>query len=152
MPAALTDTKSGSGLLAYALLLAVAPATAKPASIDPFTSDGCSLFPDGTVEKPELWLECCRTHDLAYWHGGTYAERLQADRALEACVTDAGEPDIALMMLAGVRVGGSAFLPTSFRWGYGWPYLRGYQPLTDSERRLVEAALAKQARGKGEDQ
>nr|WP_237057534.1 FAD-binding oxidoreductase [Microbulbifer sediminum] len=109
--------------------------------IKPFTSDDCSLFPDGTYEADTLWLDCCRAHDLAYWQGGTYRQRLEADRELEACVADAGEPGIGRLMLAGVRVGGSPFLPTSFRWGYGWPYQRGYGPLSDEERSAVRAAL-----------
>lgn len=36
-----------------------------------FTSDGCSLFIDGTFENPELWKDCCFKHDIAYWKGGT---------------------------------------------------------------------------------
>ena len=51
-----------------------------------FTSDGCSLFIDGTFEKPDLWKECCLTHDIAYWQGGTQEERLEADLAFKACV------------------------------------------------------------------
>src|SRR5262245_15908951 len=31
----------------------------------PFTTDGCSTFPDGA------WKSCCVTHDYAYWCGGT---------------------------------------------------------------------------------
>lgn len=42
-------------------------------------------------------------------------------------------------MLAGVRVGGTPYLPTMFRWGYGWPYPRGYKALTDEERQQIEA-------------
>jgi len=41
-------------------------------------------------------------------------------------------------MLAGVRVGGTPYLPTRFRWGYGWPWPRGYRALTDIERQQVE--------------
>jgi hypothetical protein len=40
-------------------------------------------------------------------------------------------------MLAGVRVGGSPLFPTSYRWGYGWSYQRGYQPLSEREKRQV---------------
>lgn len=123
-------------ILSACLLLGSQGATA--AEISPFRTDGCSLFPDGTPDQPELWLDCCRAHDLAYWRGGTYGERLEADRELEACVLEAGEPEIAKIMLAGVRVGGSPFLPTSFRWGYGWPYLRGYEPLSVAERAAVQ--------------
>ena len=45
----------------------------------PFTSDGCSVFPDGTISQSRKWLKCCVEHDKAYWLGGTYAERLAAD-------------------------------------------------------------------------
>jgi len=72
-------------------------------------------------------------HDLAYWKGGTYQERLAADQALEHCVAKAGEPDIAKLMLQGVRAGGSPLLPTPFRWGYGWSFPRDYKALTDNE-------------------
>ena len=99
-----------------------------------FTTDGCSAFPDGTVQQQTLWLDCCIKHDLAYWAGGSYDERLQADQALDNCVAKAGEPEIARVMLAGVRVGGSPYFPTTFRWGYGWFYPRGYQELSDDER------------------
>ena len=36
-------------------------------------------------------------------------------------------------MLTGVRIGGSPYFPTSYRWGYGWPYPRGYQDLSEDE-------------------
>jgi hypothetical protein len=107
--------------------------SAMAAAIKPFTSDGCSAFPDGTLQQKQLWLTCCVAHDYAYWKGGTYAERLQADRELMRCVAGVGEPWIARLMLAGVRVGGSPYYPTRFRWGYGWPYLRGYKPLSAEE-------------------
>ncbi|MBW8192870.1 hypothetical protein K0504_17670 [Neiella marina] len=107
----------------------------------PFTSDGCSAFPDGNLAHNELWLNCCFAHDLAYWQGGTYEAREQADLDLQACVAAVGEPEIAALMLAGVRVGGSPYLPTSFRWGYGWPYPRWYGELTDAELEQVSQQL-----------
>lgn len=115
----------------------IAAATAEPAHLQPFRSDGCSLFPNGTFAQQALWLRCCQAHDLAYWQGGDYQARLQADRDLQHCVATVGEPKIAKLMLAGVRVGGSPYLPTPFRWGYGWPYPRGYQPLTEPELKQV---------------
>ena len=90
-------------------------------TLKPFESDGCSSFPDGTLGQSELWLQCCVEHDRSYWKGGTYSDRLSADKELEMCVADVGEPAIAKLMLAGVRVGGTPIWPTSFRWGYGWP-------------------------------
>jgi len=94
--------------------------------IKPFTSDGCSAFPNGTPSQQNLWLSCCTVHDKAYWQGGSYQERIDADLALQQCVAAVGEPVIAALMLSGVRVGGSPYWPTSFRWGYGWSYPHGY--------------------------
>ncbi|MFC3853233.1 hypothetical protein ACFOSD_10350 [Salinispirillum marinum] len=123
-------------LLATLILL---PAAVAADNLRPFVSDGCSSFPNGTLQQNELWLSCCVTHDYAYWQGGTYQERLMADQALEDCVVAVGEPEIARLMLAGVRVGGTPFLPTRFRWGYGWPFPRGYKALTEDERAQVVA-------------
>lgn len=107
--------------------------------IRPFTSDGCSLFPDGTMKHNQLWLACCTAHDYAYWQGGTYQDRLIADKALRQCVSKVGQPEIAKLMLAGVRIGGSPYFPTSFRWGYGWPYPRWYKALSTEEIEQVKA-------------
>jgi len=40
-------------------------------------------------------------------------------------------------MLAGVRVGGMPYLPTPYRWGYGWPYPRLYGELSATEKEMV---------------
>ncbi len=117
------------------------PLLAMGEEIKPFTTDGCSSFPDGNIKQHSLWVSCCIRHDLAYWKGGTYEERLQADRTLESCVKEVGEPKIAAIMLAGVRVGGSPYFPTSFRWGYGWSYPRGYKSLSAQEKIEVKKKL-----------
>jgi len=82
----------------------------------PFVSDGCSCWLDYT------WVECCVVHDLAYWMGGSRQERMAADLALKACVRDKGHPLMARVIFYGVRIGGTWWLPTPFRWGFGWPY------------------------------
>ena len=125
-----------------AVCLLVVASIADAADIAPFTTDGCSSFPDGTPKNQALWLNCCIKHDLAYWKGGSYQERLDADLDLEHCVAEAGEPDIAKLMLQGVRAGGSPFFPTPYRWGYGWPFGRGYQALSDDEKNQVAGRLA----------
>jgi hypothetical protein len=107
----------------------------------PFTTDGCSLFPNGNPQHKSLWLQCCIQHDMAYWKGGTRPERLAADLALEQCVNDLGEPEIARIMLAGVRAGGTPYLPSSYRWGYGWSLQRGYLELNPEEKAQLETRL-----------
>lgn len=127
-------------LLVFALL----PAAALADDLRPFTTDGCSSFPDGTSGHHSLWSACCVHHDVAYWKGGTRIERRIADEALAQCVASVGKPKTARLMLAGVRLGGTPYLPTSYRWGYGWPYPRGYKALTEEERRQVERQLEAQ--------
>ncbi|GIU53223.1 hypothetical protein [Shewanella sp. KT0246] len=107
--------------------------------IKPFTSDGCSVFPDGTFAQNELWLACCTAHDYDYWQGGTFKQRLESDKRLKQCVDAVGERYIANIMLVGVRLGGSPYFPTTYRWGYGWPYPRGYQALTSDEIQQIKA-------------
>ncbi|MDH5711942.1 MAG: FAD-binding oxidoreductase [Gammaproteobacteria bacterium] len=124
------------------ILFLLLPSFASGSELEPFTTDGCSSFPDGTPAQQSLWAECCIRHDLAYWKGGSYEERLDADRALEACVARVGEPAIAAVMLAGVRVGGSPYFPTFYRWGYGWPFPRGYKVLSTEEQQQVKQHLA----------
>ena len=109
-----------------------------------FTSDGCSLFIDGTFENPELWKECCLKHDIAYWQGGTKEQREQADLAFKNCVEKkTGDSTLAYLMYEAVRAGGEPHFPTWYRWGYGWPIGRGYKELTLSEKKLVEEKLKK---------
>ena len=48
-----------------------------------------------------------------------------------------GEPNIANLMLIGVRIGGIPYFPTSFRWDYGWLFPRGYQHLSMREKQQV---------------
>jgi len=123
------------------LLTVLIGGCASTGPLRPFTTDGCSAFPDGLPNHRDLWRRCCTAHDRAYWLGGTYTERRAADRELRRCVAGAGEPAIAELMLRGVRVGGSPWWPTSFRWGYGWPYGRGYQTVTPEERAAAEKLL-----------
>lgn len=119
------------------LLFVFAGCSSQP-RLRPFTSDGCSLFPDGTAEHKELWLACCTKHDRRYWMGGTKTERLAADLELRSCVAAVGEPRTAELMLRGARAGGTPYLPTGFRWGYGWRYPRGYKTLADEEKNLLK--------------
>lgn len=89
----------------------------------PFTTDGCSCSPDGT------WAACCVEHDIAYWCGGSRAERLEADRRLRQCIVSVRHSDtIAALAFGFVRVGGVPWLPSPWRWGYGTSGIHGYAP------------------------
>jgi hypothetical protein len=131
-------------LLTLLTLSACCGGQARPAAeIAPFTSDGCSLFPDGTLKDRFQWCDCCLSHDLVYWQGGSAEERERADAALRDCVllrTD--NRALAESVYLGTRAGGHPTFPTWYRWGYGWPYGRGYQPLSDLERWQVQERIS----------
>ena len=120
-----------------------APSSIQPDDLRAFASDGCSRFPDGTREDRNLWCHCCLEHDKAYWQGGSREERKAADAELRNCVEAVGRPKTGVIMELGVRAGGSPMWPTRFRWGYGWPYFRGYKTLTAAEEQRAEDLLAK---------
>ena len=85
-----------------------------------FVSDGCTLSTDA------FGVHCCELHDLAYWLGGTRAEKLAADRRLRDC-TRKNSRVYWFIQYLGVRVGGGRFAPDfilnkQFRWGFGWDY------------------------------
>ena len=103
-----------------------------------FTSDGCSTSPDGPLSDHERWKQACVIHDYRYWCGGTPLERLEADRELATNIAATGNPLIAQISKGVVRLGGSPWLPTSYRWGYGWAYPRGYRHLSDEERAALD--------------
>ena len=127
-------------VLSCTILSAIAAETAQ---LQPFSSDGCSLFPDRSPTGEADWCECCVQHDLAYWRGGTEAERLQADRELYSCVKKkTANEQLAQLMFSGVRSAGGPYHYTSYRWAYGWPYGRFYQALSPAEREQVERLSA----------
>lgn len=107
-----------------------------------FSSDGCSLFPERSPRTGHDWSDCCLIHDIAYWQGGTREQRHTADLELKTNVLKAtGDKRLANLMLAGVRVGGSPYFPTNYRWGYGWKHRSPYAPLTENEKVEVERKL-----------
>ena len=121
---------------------AVAHSTAPASVLHDFTSDGCSLFPDGNRENRNLWCDCCFAHDIAYWQGGTQKERKQTDETLRDCVIDrTHNKALAVLMYDGVRTGGHPAFPTWYRWAYGWSYGRGYQALKKEEQQQAKEKL-----------
>jgi hypothetical protein len=91
-----------------------------------FTTDGCSRAPD------DGWVECCIVHDIPYWCGGSEADRVAADEFLQQCVNKQNG-FFSSLFYTGVRLGGSPWLPTPWRWGYGWEvWPHDYEPLEHS--------------------
>lgn len=124
------------------LLAATAVACSSDSGLRPFTSDGCSLFPDSSLITRDDWCSCCFEHDLVYWRGGTLEEREAADTRLRDCVAErTTNRALAGLMYEGVRAGGSPYFYNWYRWGYGWGYDRKYQSLTSDERTLADRLL-----------
>lgn len=132
----------GRNLLIILLAISVT-ACSEPSSLSPFTSDGCSLFPDRSLISETDWCSCCFEHDVAYWRGGTEEQREVADRELKRCVeAKTGDPALATLMYQGVRAGGSPYFINWYRWGYGWGIERQYQALTPQENATADLLLA----------
>jgi hypothetical protein len=115
----------------------------EPSSLSPFTSDGCSLFPDRSPISTDDWCSCCLEHDVAYWRGGTENQREAADMELRRCIeARTGDAALATLMYRGVRAGGSPYFVNGYRWGYGWGIERTYQALTPEEESVADELLA----------
>lgn len=101
----------------------------------PFTSDGCSLSPDGIPMsgKSQAWVQCCVVHDTHYWMGGTAEQREKADNELGQCIADKGFKEIGNSFVMAVKYFGGPNSSQTYRWGYGWNYKRPYKPLEQSE-------------------
>jgi hypothetical protein len=128
--------------LLLAMIIAASCAVAGASDLADFTSDGCSLFPDGTIADRAKWCDCCLLHDIAYWRGGTEEERKKVDAALRDCVLEhTGNKALSETMYLGVRAGGHPVFPAWYRWAYGWAYGRGYKPLNDEEQEQVRKKL-----------
>lgn len=113
-------------------------------NLSPYKGEKCVELTNLTPEHQQLWLDCCGAHDLSYWHGGSYKEQLTADRTLKQCVAVVGDTSIIVSMLKKVKVGGSPYLPTEYRWGYGWSNFRGFDDLTEAELKEIQALKSKQ--------
>ena len=131
----------------FFLAVSLLAACARPNGLAPFTSDGCSLFPNQDYASGEDWCGCCVAHDYAYWKGGSDAERKAADRALGDCILKrTGDSALAETVYLGTRAGGSGVFPTWYRWGYGWPYEKKALPDSTRARMIREKGGADRAK------
>ena len=97
-----------------------------------FVSDGCSGYFSAAWKfitgKLPPWEGCCYTHDYRYWSGGVMdpqsklvLSRRQADDFLFSDIAHHSKFWAWTSWLA-VRVGGSQYLPFSWRWRYRESY------------------------------
>jgi hypothetical protein len=76
--------------------------------------------------KQEPWFIECVKHDWAYYNGGTYKQRLEADQKLYEAVKKTGHPIWALIIYIAVRFGGSTYWPLPWRWGFKYDWFEKY--------------------------
>lgn len=82
----------------------------------PYRTDGCTLYVDGD------YSDCCEAHDHAYWQWWPIYKKLLADATLYACIAEKWHNFRENWMFAWVLFGWNPWLPTDFRWGFGYPY------------------------------
>lgn len=112
------------------------PGSSHPAQLPDYiyTTDGCSRWPDGS------WTVCCVVHDISYWCGGSDEDRNEADELLKQCANEKATW-MGSIIYPAVRIGGMPWLPTPWRWGYGWDkWPQGYETidLSPSVKELIE--------------
>lgn len=113
-------------------------------SIHDFTSDGCSMSPDGSVVLVKTdFVPCCVQHDIAYWAGGTAKQKLEADNNLRICIAQKSNAFVASVYYRSVRLAGGPYFPTPFHWGYGWEKRRGYAPLSADQELMAQEKIAR---------
>ncbi len=102
----------------------------------PYSDDGCSCVPDFN------FVQCCRDHDRAYYHGGSAEQRARADERFRQCIREKGHGVLDDVYYIGVRINAVPWLPTPFRWGFGYSFRKGHRGYTahskETERILNE--------------
>ncbi len=100
----------------------------------PNPKDGCSCVPDFK------FTSCCDDHDRAYRHGGTWEQRKRADEKFRQCIRNKGYGVLDDIYYLGVRISAVPWLPTPFRWGFGYPFKkghRGYTPHSEETEKIL---------------
>jgi hypothetical protein len=99
-------------ILFFATILLISTKAFAVGQLSPFQTNGCSFFPEGTIEQKNLWHCCCVVHDFEYWAGGSAQDRAAADQRLFQCIQNKSE-FAAMAAYVGVR-------SNPRRWGNAW--------------------------------
>lgn len=108
----------------------------------PFQTDYCTGIPEGTLQNPSAWKNCCLKHDMFFWAGGDKSDRDESDLALRNCVEEKGYPKIAWVIYHAVRLG--SYSPIKFenkKWNFGWPGRPEHQKLTSEDIDMIEREI-----------
>lgn len=109
---------------------------------EPFSSDICSMAPDG-LPFVSSWSRCCIEHDVEYWIGGSIEDKEKADNVLQSCIAKTFTPLIGKLYRWGVDIGGAPSLPTTWRWGYGHSFSKpSWHARSPSEIELIQKKIA----------
>lgn len=132
--------KSFLGFIIVVANLYTLPSLGAEATLNDFTSDGCSLFPDSD------WRICCEIHDIDYWAGiGGLEGKEESDHNLHQCLSQKDDIFMSWLIPFGVRIAEpinfTEMSATPFRWGYGWNTVLGKRDLSIGYRSIVERKL-----------
>lgn len=117
-------------------------ATERASDLKSFSSDFCTMFPNGTLNRTDAWKHCCYDHDLRYWFGGTRGDELNADKILRSCVTKAAGSFYGSIMYYGVRSGHYSPVKNEHKWGWGWtPTRKLFSKLSIIEKEVINKNL-----------
>lgn len=111
---------------------------------EPFLTDYCTGYPEGTLEHPHLWKHCCLEHDLYFWAGGSHEDRKDSDLLLRECIQDTGEEFQAKLIYWAVTAG--AYSPIKFsnkKWNYGWSDRHQHRKLSLQDIDKIEKEILK---------
>jgi hypothetical protein len=102
-----------------------------------FETDYCTYFTNGTLKEPQLWKDCCESHDLDYWVGGSSKDQLNSDKRLKACIDSKGIKWVGTLMYQGVRLGHHSPVKSKYHWSWGWDLERRAKNLSLEEKKYI---------------
>ncbi len=104
----------------------------------PFATDFCTMYKEGSVNRPDAWKHCCVEHDLYFWAGGSQKDKKKTDLRLKSCVEKSGYPGQARLIYTAVTIGGaSPFHIKDKQWGNAWDNRPRYLSLSEEETSAI---------------
>lgn len=117
------------------------PGFSQASELKPFETDYCTMFFEGTWQRPNVWKPCCFEHDLRYWFGGKKSEMHKADLELKQCVRQRAGSFWANLMYYAIRTGHFSPIKNKYKWGWGWSTARHFQELSNEDKLYIREKL-----------